>query len=933
MAKATRSKGFYTPEQIRKEIDHKLSDIPPKIRTEVFDRLMQIDELQKDELAAIIKLVARQYERSLVEPGEAIGTVAAQSIGEPGTQMSIPGSELVVVKHGEMSAIVPIGDFVDDLIANLGSSAPSEVLLHSAITNIPDDLELYVPALGADEQVHWRKLLQVSRHLPSGELLKISTRTGREITATLSHSFVIRKDNEIIPIKGGELKIGHRIPLVRSFPSANPLRKLPLDLYLPRDEVWYGSELAKAASVREETGRDWLQNMESFSVPVEVDGLRVALDTGKTEILLPGFVYPKMHHSAHTMIPEELELDSLTGWFIGAYLAEGTNAGTFITITNADEGYRKLAAEFTDRLDVNHSTTESEGAYGPSISINIHSTLLAKLFGRMCGKGANEKHIPPWTINCNENFISNILKAYFDGDGSFSPQRSQIRASSNSKELRDEICLLLSRFEIHTTKHSSENEKGQRQYWLRIPGKYAPQFKDLIGSDIPHKRAALEQLAKAEEDKKQQGKVTYDAVDMIPGFGTLLKDVRAKLEISSKSSFGVTIRKFTRKQLIGRQTLGRYITEFKETASKKNIDIREEMRILHRAYHSGVVWDEITKLELVPSPTEYIYDFSVDGLETFVTAEGLVTHNTLKTFHYAGVAELNVTLGLPRLIEILDARKNPASPVMKVYLEEEYAKDREEARTVQRRIELTTVEKVADSIDTDLAAMKIAITLNPKLMADKGISKDMIMENLGKLKKGEITEEGEYMISIQSEEISMDEIYKYSEKIRKQKLKGIKGIERVIMTKERAIDEWVLYTEGSNIAEVFTIPGVDPSRTTTNNISEICGTLGIEAARNAIVNEAVGVLSEQGLDVDLRHLLLVADLMTMSGALRQIGRHGISGQKESVLSRASFEVTVKHLLESSVRGEVDRLRGITENVIIGQVIPVGTGIVDLIMKL
>ncbi|MFX0113571.1 MAG: DNA-directed RNA polymerase subunit A'' [Candidatus Hodarchaeota archaeon] len=309
------------------------------------------------------------------------------------------------------------------------------------------------------------------------------------------------------------------------------------------------------------------------------------------------------------------------------------------------------------------------------------------------------------------------------------------------------------------------------------------------------------------------------------------------------------------------------------------------------------------------------------------------TQMTLKTFHYAGVAELNVTLGLPRLIEILDARKNPASPVMKVYLEEEYSKDRDEARTVQRRIELTTVEKIADSIDTDLAAMKIVVNLNPKLMADKGISKDLIMESLGKLKKGEITEEGDYRISIQSGEISMDEIYKYSEKIRKQKLKGIKGIERVIMTKERAIDEWVLYTEGSNIAEVFTIPGVDPSRTTTNNIAEIRDTLGIEAARNAIVNEAVGVLSEQGLDVDLRHLLLVADLMTMSGDLRQIGRHGISGQKESVLSRASFEVTVKHLLESAVRGEVDRLKGITENVIIGQIIPVGTGIVDLIMKL
>lgn len=390
-----------------------------------------------------------------------------------------------------------------------------------------------------------------------------------------------------------------------------------------------------------------------------------------------------------------------------------------------------------------------------------------------------------------------------------------------------------------------------------------------------------------------------------------------------------------------------------KTTSKKSLtheQIREEIdqqlreippKIQQDLYETLIEVDELlpTELDLIIKGIASSYENSLiepgEAIGT-VAAQSIGepgTQMTLKTFHYAGVAELNVTLGLPRLIEILDARKNPASPFMKVYLEKDYAKDREEARSVQRRVELTTVEKVADSINVDLATMRILVTLNPKLMTDKGISKDLIMEKLGTLKKGEITEEGEYQISIQSEEISMDEIYKYSEKIRKLKLKGIKGIKRVIMTKERESDEWVLYTEGSNLSEVFTIPGVDPSRTTSNNIHEIHETLGIEAARNAIVNEAVGVLSEQGLDVDLRHLLLVADLMTMKGDLRQIGRHGISGQKESVLSRASFEVTVKHLLDSAVRGELDRLRGITENVIIGQLIPVGTGIVDLIMKL
>ncbi|MHA2495276.1 MAG: hypothetical protein ACXAEI_07300, partial [Candidatus Hodarchaeales archaeon] len=259
-------KGVFSTEQIREEISLRMPEIPPKIQTELLDHLLRIDDLQPDELAAIIRGVARQYERSLVEPGEAIGTVAAQSIGEPGTQMSIPGNERVIVRQGRRSDIVAIGDFVDELIAKLGSSNSVDPL-QSAICDIPDNFELYVPALGPDEQVHWRELQQVSRHLPNGELLKISTRTGREITATLSHSFIVRKDNMIIPIKGRELKIGDRIPHVRSFPSASPLRKLPLDIYLPRDEVWYGSELAKAASVREETGRNWLQNMESFSVP------------------------------------------------------------------------------------------------------------------------------------------------------------------------------------------------------------------------------------------------------------------------------------------------------------------------------------------------------------------------------------------------------------------------------------------------------------------------------------------------------------------------------------------------------------------------------------------------------------------------------------------------------------------------------------------
>ncbi|PWI49146.1 DNA-directed RNA polymerase subunit A'' [Candidatus Heimdallarchaeota archaeon B3_Heim] len=306
------------------------------------------------------------------------------------------------------------------------------------------------------------------------------------------------------------------------------------------------------------------------------------------------------------------------------------------------------------------------------------------------------------------------------------------------------------------------------------------------------------------------------------------------------------------------------------------------------------------------------------------------TQMTLKTFHYAGVAELNVTLGLPRLIEILDARKNPASPYMTVYLEKQLSKDREKAQEVQRMIELSTVESISDDITVDLALMQIKITLNSVLMSDKGITPDLIVEKLSKLKKGEVLQDQNEII-VDSKDLTIDEIYKLNEKIRDLKLKGVKGITRVIMSKDQELDEWVLYTAGSNLPDVLSISGVDPTRIKTNHIQEIRDTLGIEATRQAIIDEATAVLQEQGLDVDIRHIMLVSDIMTQDGNLRQIGRHGISGEKESVLARASFEVTVKHLLNSAARGELDKLRGITENVIIGQIIPLGTGTVDLIM--
>lgn len=305
------------------------------------------------------------------------------------------------------------------------------------------------------------------------------------------------------------------------------------------------------------------------------------------------------------------------------------------------------------------------------------------------------------------------------------------------------------------------------------------------------------------------------------------------------------------------------------------------------------------------------------------------TQMTLRTFHYAGVAELNVTLGLPRIIEIIDARRTPSAPLMTIYLKEKYAKSKEKAREFAQKIELTTVEDVALQTEADLINMVFVVALNRSHLQRKNLTPAKVASVIKEMLKIDVNVDG-YKLRMKPSTASLSELRRLATKVRTLPLRGVKGISRVVVKMEN--DEYVVYTEGSNFAEILAMPEVDETRTVTNNIHEIEEVLGIEAARNAIITEMVKTLEEQGLEVDLRHIMLVADMMTASGELMQVGRHGVSGEKASVLARASFEITTKHLLDACVRGERDRLDGIIENVIAGQPIPLGTGSVELVMR-
>jgi DNA-directed RNA polymerase subunit A" len=307
------------------------------------------------------------------------------------------------------------------------------------------------------------------------------------------------------------------------------------------------------------------------------------------------------------------------------------------------------------------------------------------------------------------------------------------------------------------------------------------------------------------------------------------------------------------------------------------------------------------------------------------------TQLTMRTFHFVGISELNVTLGLPRIIEILDLRKDPTTPTMLIYLNKPHNQKRESVEKIANKVKEVALGELIEQITLDLANYALIATLNKDMVKLHSITPDKIVTNLKKSVKGaDIDSKGkDITITLKTKDIK--KLYRLKEKIKELPVAGIKNITHVLTINRNG--EYLIQTFGSNLKDVMEIEEVDENRTTTNNFTEIYKVLGIEATRQAIVNEIIAVLEEQGMPVDQRHIQLISDLMCQTGKPNGITRHGITKQKSSVLARASFEIPLTHLINASTTGETDDLTSVVENIMINQPIPVGTGLPDLVVKM
>ncbi len=305
------------------------------------------------------------------------------------------------------------------------------------------------------------------------------------------------------------------------------------------------------------------------------------------------------------------------------------------------------------------------------------------------------------------------------------------------------------------------------------------------------------------------------------------------------------------------------------------------------------------------------------------------TQMTMETYHQAGGAQVSLTAGLPRLIEIVDARRNPKTPAMEVYLKEDY-NSKEDAKKVARKLREVKFNDLIKKDTIDIMQLQVEYELNTTLLEDYDIGLTDVKERIQEsVKRAKITTKDNNKIVLESNEDDYDlrDLKDLKNKSEDSRIKGIKGIEQVVINEQNG--EWELQTAGTSLRKTLKIKEVDETRTISNDLFEVDRVLGVEALRRRIIEEINETLAAQGIGVDDRHIMLLSDMMTIEGSLAGTTRYGIVGNKDSMLARSVFEETKKHLREGSLKGEEDPLEGVVENIITGQPIPIGTGQIDL----
>ena len=925
----------------KSEMKDILSVITPNVHipTEIAEQVLSTsrkhikDQLQNIQIypSMIQKLkekVSKLYKSTLVQPGECVGIVMAQSIGEKQTQAnlnSVDWKEVMLYTQEGTAKIQPIGELIDNILLNTDKNLiqffPES---HTEYLEIKEK-DMYIPSCDYNGKCGWFHIEAVTRHYPVGKLVKVTTQSGRVVTATQAKSFLVWDGTKFDPTNGSDLKVGDFLPTTHTLPFFKDVNThLNLRSIFPPTEYVYTTEIIKARECRHSEWTD--RNGKDFILPFKRKDSCFGKRKDYYMSCEGGLVYIQKSNVLVSHFLEEVELDEDFGFLVGIYLAEGWVTKTFMGISNNDPGIRKRVTDYCDKFGFTYHLVVSQGKNvrnGTSSDLKLHSCILARLFKSICDTGSLNKRVPEFAYTAPKNFIQGLLDGYFSGDGTVNKDDGSVVATSISEKLILGISFLLSYFGIFGRLSNYQQKKNNvgsknihRAYILKISNGFAEKFATNIPMTHPEKRERLEKITLSKDYKYIRGK--------------------------SQEGFPPT----------------------------------------------DVYFDEVKEIEFVDGTTEYVYDFTVAETRNFQGINGL---NFRDTFHRAGSSDkqpvvskfselLNAT-NKPKCPSffvyfsegnnsITELRKTINHSVVQITFQKitksfEICVDKKEESWYPVFCVLNNIKKIPY---TDCISLKI----NTDILYEYKLTMKDISEYISK----EYTDLyciyspdcfGQLDIFVETQNIDIPEeklIFVTQDNAREIYLEevvqpiienivlcGIPGIMNMFFIEDKSSKKWYIETENSREKVVESIkfkntkekpadsikrfkkllahPIVDMSKTISNNVWDIYHTLGIEAVRQYMIDEFSKIME----GINMCHVMLLVDKMTNGGTIASISRYTMRREDTGVLARSSFEETLDNLISAGIYGQQEPTRGVSASIICGKRARIGTGLCDIALDL
>lgn len=929
----------------------------------------------KQAVELLLETIVLMYKKAIVHPGEMVGVIAGQSIGEPTTQLTLNSvtyeTEIIVRGRNGLVKKVQIGDFTKEFIEK---ATKKEYYTETDTTYAELDEYYEVPSCNEDGACSWERIEAVTKHPVINKdgtnvMLRITTKENREVIATKAKSFLKLVDGKIIGVNGDTLRVGDYIPVSKKAIEYTESSHLDLKQILSPKNYLYGSEVEKAKSVMNEY--HWWTNHSGklFTLPYSrsdafVDKINVdskKKEDGSNTCIRSNCVYSKKTSQSKYMIPESIELNYNFGYLVGAYAAEGCMTKTQISISNNDSAYFAPILELCTAWNITTKVYRNENknqAGWTSQDLRIYNTLLCRILETLCGKLSHNKYVSPLIVFSNKECIRGFLDAYIGGDGTISKKSHTILMTSVSKQMLIDIQQMMNIVGVYAyiskPKKAITNNRGSQNikqpYTLNVVNQQA---------------TVLAKMLNMKTATKQQTCVDY------------VVSYEHKYEYSKRAT------------MVPNEIAGEIVLEDRNNR------------------YEDVLFDRIISIEEVDNTTPYAYDLTVENTRNFNLYNGLCQRDT---FHLAGVAtKSNVTRGVPRIEEILRLTRNPDKPSATVYLKSGDQYDKDKAAKLCVMIEHTKLVDVVKSIEicfdpndratkihkdvevidqfyqfeklvaecnegasTDVAHQSkwiVRMEIDPEVLLDKNITMDDINFAITNSHGSDVTcvfsdmnssnlvfrirlnssvfnkgkKKGASESLDQSDEIHLLKTFQ-DNILNNIVLRGVSGIKNVNprLIKDNVVKEdnkfvrkemWVLDTVGTNIMDLFMLDFIDYTRTYSNDIREMHNILGIEAARQNILNEFVEVMEASDAYVNYHHLSILCDRMTVKADLVPMFRSGIISDDIGPISKGTYEMHTEMFLDASRHGEFDQMRGVSANVMCGQPGYYGTNAFGLLLDM